>query len=162
MLHPFQTTTHAKRTYRELKLLMYLNHPDAQVCTNNFFVFFEHRPYLFCIGHTIVQCVYTWCKRCRISNVVCYLKYFSPLMILFFSLIYRSFVFNFVDYDLHRVIKRRLPFSEDHIRQIIYSLLRGLKVCDHSFSPCPVLTINLYNILLFVFSSCIQVVFFIV
>ncbi|CAF2703429.1 unnamed protein product [Rotaria sp. Silwood2] len=31
LLHPFQTDTHAKRTYRELELLMYLNHPDAQV-----------------------------------------------------------------------------------------------------------------------------------
>ncbi|CAF0780397.1 unnamed protein product [Rotaria sp. Silwood1] len=31
LLHPFQTHIHAKRTYRELKLLMYLNHPDAQV-----------------------------------------------------------------------------------------------------------------------------------
>ncbi|CAF3726201.1 unnamed protein product [Rotaria sordida] len=31
LLRPFQTHIHAKRTYRELKLLMYLNHPDAQV-----------------------------------------------------------------------------------------------------------------------------------
>ncbi|CAF2330154.1 unnamed protein product [Rotaria sp. Silwood2] len=30
LLRPFQTHIHAKRTYRELKLLMYLNHPDAQ------------------------------------------------------------------------------------------------------------------------------------
>jgi serine/threonine protein kinase len=39
MLHPFQTPIHAKRTYRELKLLTYLNHPDAQVCTKHSFVF---------------------------------------------------------------------------------------------------------------------------
>ncbi|CAF4774541.1 unnamed protein product, partial [Rotaria socialis] len=31
MLRPFQSETHAKRTYRELKLLMHLNHRDAQV-----------------------------------------------------------------------------------------------------------------------------------
>ncbi|CAF0788097.1 unnamed protein product [Rotaria sordida] len=31
ILRPFETDIHAKRTYRELKLLMYLNHPDAQV-----------------------------------------------------------------------------------------------------------------------------------
>jgi hypothetical protein len=35
MLHPFQTSKHAKRTYRELKLLIDLNHPDAQVCGSN-------------------------------------------------------------------------------------------------------------------------------
>ncbi|CAF3495003.1 unnamed protein product [Rotaria sp. Silwood1] len=29
LLRPFQTVTHAKRTYRELKLLIYLNHYDA-------------------------------------------------------------------------------------------------------------------------------------
>ncbi|CAF4398360.1 unnamed protein product, partial [Adineta steineri] len=31
MLRPFQSETHAKRTYRELKLLMHLNHSDAQI-----------------------------------------------------------------------------------------------------------------------------------
>ena len=34
MHNPFETVTHAKRTYRELRLLMYLNHSDAHVCTN--------------------------------------------------------------------------------------------------------------------------------
>ncbi|CAM4896127.1 unnamed protein product [Rotaria socialis] len=31
LLQPFQTHIHAKRTYRELKLLIHLNHPDSQV-----------------------------------------------------------------------------------------------------------------------------------
>ena len=31
MLRPFQSETHAKRTYRELELLIHLNHEDAQV-----------------------------------------------------------------------------------------------------------------------------------
>jgi len=31
MLRPFQSETHAKRTYRELELLVHLNHEDAQV-----------------------------------------------------------------------------------------------------------------------------------
>lgn len=34
---------------------------------------------------------------------------------------------NFVDYDLSKVIKRGKPFTEDHIKLLIYSLLRGLK-----------------------------------
>ncbi len=34
MLEPFKTHIHALRTYRELKLLIYLNHPDANVCAN--------------------------------------------------------------------------------------------------------------------------------
>jgi hypothetical protein len=41
MLSPFQTPTHAQRTYRELKLLMYLNHPDAQVCIKSFSRIFQ-------------------------------------------------------------------------------------------------------------------------
>lgn len=43
-----------------------------------------------------------------------------------FSLL-RYFVLNFVDYDLSKVIKRGRHFSEDHIKLLIYSLLRGLK-----------------------------------
>ncbi|CAF4337044.1 unnamed protein product [Rotaria magnacalcarata] len=31
LLQPFQTHIHAKRTYRELKVLIHLNHPDSQV-----------------------------------------------------------------------------------------------------------------------------------
>ncbi len=37
MLFPFKTPIHAQRTYRELKLLIYLNHPDAQVCIKSLF-----------------------------------------------------------------------------------------------------------------------------
>jgi hypothetical protein len=36
MLHLFHIQTLTKRTYRELKPLMYLNHPDAQVCIKSF------------------------------------------------------------------------------------------------------------------------------
>ena len=39
----------------------------------------------------------------------------------------RYFVLNFVDYDLSKVIKRGRPFTEEHIKLLIYSLLRGLK-----------------------------------
>jgi len=33
----FRVDVRAKRAYRELKLLMYLNHRDANVCINSFF-----------------------------------------------------------------------------------------------------------------------------
>jgi len=46
----------------------------------------------------------------------------------FFVLLYRYFVFNFMDRDLNRVIRDQIPFKEDHIRQIIYLILCGLKV----------------------------------
>jgi hypothetical protein len=36
-------------------------------------------------------------------------------------------VLNFVAYDLSKVIKRGKPFTEEHIKLLIYSLLRGLK-----------------------------------
>lgn len=88
MLRPFQTETHAKRTYRELKLLMHLNHQDAQVV--------------------------------QLFNVFTPEKTINEFQTLYF-------VLNFVDYDLSKVIKRGRPFSEDHIKLLIYSLLRGLK-----------------------------------
>lgn len=88
MLRPFQTETHAKRTYRELKLLMHLNHRDAQVV--------------------------------QLFNVFTPEKNVNEFQTLYF-------VLNFVDYDLSKVIKRGRPFSEDHIKLLIYSLLRGLK-----------------------------------
>ncbi|CAF3626901.1 unnamed protein product [Rotaria socialis] len=51
------------------------------------------------------------------------------------------FVLNYVDYDLSRVIKRNVPFTEDQIKYIIYSLLRGLKfihsagIFHHELNP---------------------------
>jgi hypothetical protein len=63
-------------------------------------------------------------------------------------------VLNYADYDLHRVIQRHVPFSEEHIRLIIYSLLRGLKV--------EIYPKGLYSFLLFLFSLFIQLVLFIV
>jgi len=88
MLRPFQSETHAKRTYRELKLLMHLNHRDAQVV--------------------------------QLYNVFTPEKNVDDFQTLYF-------VLNFVDYDLSKVIKRGKPFTEDHIKLLIYSLLRGLK-----------------------------------
>jgi p38 MAP kinase len=88
MLRPFQSETHAKRTYRELKLLMHLNHQDAQVV--------------------------------QLYNVFTPEKDVNDFQTLYF-------VLNFVDYDLSKVIKRGKPFTEDHIKLLIYSLLRGLK-----------------------------------
>ncbi|CAF0735458.1 unnamed protein product [Rotaria sp. Silwood1] len=88
LLHPFQTHIYAKRTYLELKLLMYLNHPDAQLA--------------------------------QLYNV------FTPEQtVKDFQTLY--LVLNFVDYDLHRVIASYEPMTEELIKLIIYSLLRGLK-----------------------------------
>lgn len=88
MLRPFQTEVHAKRTYRELKLLMHLNHEEAQ----------------------IVQLYNVFTPDKTIDN---------------FQTLY--FVLNFVDFDLSKVIKRGRPFTEEHIKLLVYSLLRGLK-----------------------------------
>ncbi|CAF1215742.1 unnamed protein product [Adineta steineri] len=88
MLKPFQTPEHAKRTYRELKLLMHLNHIDAQ----------------------IVQIYNVFTPEQNVNQ---------------FQTLY--FVFNYCQYDLDRVIRRRIPFTEEHIKHIIYSLFRGLK-----------------------------------
>ncbi len=125
MLHPFESEKHSQRTYRELKLLMYLNHPDAHVWNYS-----SNNSCIFDIaGCTIVQCIYTWKKSTRISNTVRFKKTFVFLIDTYsFVLICRYMVFNFVDYDLNKVILRQKPFPEDHIKLIIYSLLLGLKV----------------------------------
>ena len=46
----------------------------------------------------------------------------------FIVLFYRYFVFNDAGRDLDAAIRCQKPFSEKHIRLIIYSILRGLKV----------------------------------
>ncbi len=62
------------------------------------------------------------------------LKYFCYFIVfVFLLLLCRYFVFNFVNHDLDHAIKSQakkghLPFAEGHIRQIIYSVLRCLKV----------------------------------
>ncbi|CAF1463316.1 unnamed protein product, partial [Rotaria sordida] len=88
ILRPFQTSTHAKRTYRELKLLIRLNHQDADV----------------------VQLYNVFTPEKKLND-------FKTLYL----------VFNFLDYNLNQIIKRSKPLPEDHIRSIIYSILRGLK-----------------------------------
>ncbi|UJR33747.1 hypothetical protein I4U23_021174 [Adineta vaga] len=85
LLQPFRHPLHAKRAYRELKLLIDLNHPDAQQILNVF------TPE---------------------SDIDSFQTFYMVL--------------NYADYDLHRVIRSN-AFTEDHIKQIIYSLLRGLK-----------------------------------
>ncbi|CAF4496343.1 unnamed protein product [Rotaria sp. Silwood2] len=86
ILRPFYTRTHAKRTYRKLKLLICLRHPDANVIQLHD-VFTPERT----LDDFQTMCVFhDW-------------------------------------YTLDKVIKRRKPFPEDHIRQIIYSIVRGLK-----------------------------------
>ncbi|CAF1238606.1 unnamed protein product [Rotaria sordida] len=88
LFRPFHNPDRAKQTYRELKLLMYLYHPDID----------------------IIQLYNVFTPEKNVDD---------------FSTLY--FVFNFVDYNLRQVIKRDKPFSEDHIKQIICSLLRALK-----------------------------------
>jgi hypothetical protein len=80
---------------------------------------------------------------------------------LFIRLFYRYFVFNFADYDLNRAIKRRVPFAEDHIKQMVYSLLRGLKVQIHSLTSLDFHLIQ-YSSFVLLSSLFTQLVFFIV
>ncbi|CAF1230856.1 unnamed protein product [Rotaria sp. Silwood1] len=94
LLRPFHNSDRAKQTYRELKLLMYLYHPDID----------------------IIQLYNVFTPEKNVDD---------------FSTLY--FVFNFVDYNLRQVIKRGKPFSEDHIKQIIYSLLRALKYIHSAY-----------------------------
>jgi len=158
MLHPFQTATHAKRTYRELKLLTYLNHPDAQVCTKHFLAFFETLSFYFMLK--VVQLLNVFTPE---RNPNDFQTLYVPKLVFFeedkyfFLFLYRYFVFNFADYDLNKVIRRHIPFTEEHIRQIIYSLLRGLKV--QIFFSLQYLSKS--TILLVLSSLSIQVVLFI-
>ncbi len=57
---------------------------------------------------------------------------FSPIDIFCIVLLYRYFVFNFVDFNLHQAIRSKTSISEVHIKFIIYPILRSLKV-EHLF-----------------------------
>ncbi|CAF0730753.1 unnamed protein product [Rotaria sordida] len=88
LLCPFRTHIYAKRTHLELKLLIYLNHHDAQVL-----------------------------QLCDVFTPERNVNDFQTLY----------FVLNFVEYDLHQVIQCYESITEERIKLIIYSLLRGLK-----------------------------------
>ncbi|CAF3472433.1 unnamed protein product [Rotaria socialis] len=88
LLRPFLTKTHAKRSYREVKVLIDLNHPNKQ----------------------IVQLYDVFTPDERLQD---------------FQTLY--FVFNYIPYNMDRVIKRGLPVSDPHTKLIMYSVLRGLK-----------------------------------
>jgi serine/threonine protein kinase len=146
MLHPLQTATNAKRTYRELQLLMHFNHPDAQVCTKHSLIFFQTLSLYFMLK--VVQLLNVFTPERNLNDFQT--LYVEKILLFeednyFFLLLYRYFVFNFADYDLNRVIRRHIPFKEDHIKQIIYALLRGLKVWFLSFP---------FNINIIRYSSC--------
>ncbi|CAF0774179.1 unnamed protein product [Adineta ricciae] len=85
---PFRDAMHAKRTYRELKLLLDFNYPDTQV----------------------VQLYNVFTPERDVNN---------------FQTLY--FVLNYIDYDLHEAIQCT-TFTEEHIKLVIYQLLRGLKL----------------------------------
>ncbi|UXI17048.1 hypothetical protein NH340_JMT02991 [Sarcoptes scabiei] len=83
--NPFQTAIHAKRTYRELKLLKHMNH----------------------------------------DNVIGLLDVFTPCDSLdHFKEVY--LVNQLMSSDLNRIIKAQ-KLNDDHIKLLIYQLLRGLK-----------------------------------
>ncbi|CAF0725236.1 unnamed protein product [Adineta ricciae] len=87
LIQPFRGTEYAKRAYRELKLLMHLDHPGMHIV--------------------------------RLLNV------FTPNNNLReFETFY--LVMKYAGVDLNRIIKRH-AFTEEHIKQIIYSILRALK-----------------------------------
>jgi serine/threonine protein kinase len=148
MLQPFLSRTYAKRTYRELKLLMHLNHPDAQVCRIESFGFFTC-SLNFCLLQ-IVQLynVFTPDKNMNDFQTLYVLSNtsMSSIYLFLFLLFFRYFVFNYTGHDLNRVIRRDLPFSEQLIRKIIYSLLRGLKV--EIYSKCLLNAKLLYSVLI--------------
>lgn len=83
--NPFQTAIHAKRTYREIKLLMHMNHDNV-------------------IG---LWDVFTPCAS---------LENFKEVYL----------VNQKMSSDLNRIIKAQ-RLNDDHIKLLVYQLLRGLK-----------------------------------
>ena len=53
-----------------------------------------------------------------------------------FVMIYRYFVFNYAGFNLSRAIQTHQSFAEDHIKLIIYSILRGVKVRTFDTTRC--------------------------
>lgn len=88
--NPFQTPIHAKRTYREIKLLKHMNH----------------------------------------DNVIGLLDVFTPCDTLeHFKEVY--LVTQLMSSDLNRIIKAQ-KLNDDHIKLLVYQLLRGLKYIHSS------------------------------
>ena len=126
MKDPFKTNLHAQRTYRELKLLMHLNHPDAQVTT----AFFYPSYINFLISQIVrLYNVFTPDENLnQFQQLYVQKNLFLLIKPSFIVLFYRYFVFNDAGRDLHTAISDGTLFLEQHIRLIIYSILRGLKV----------------------------------
>ena len=162
MLDPFKTDKDAQRVYRELKLLISLNHPDAQVCRTLFSCILQTS--FVSLMSKVVQLFNVFTPETNLNNFqTLYVKIFpATCRILYFIVLFnRYFVFNFAGQNLDEAIRNRKSFTEGHIRVIIYSILRGLKVHISYISFHIYLTKPFSDILLFC-SLCILLVLFIV
>jgi hypothetical protein len=84
MIDPFKTRTHAQRTYRELKLLMYLNHPDAQVCIKQFSSSLQYPWYFFYYRlYNCTTCLHLTKVRANLKDCK-FKKYFSQYILTVF------------------------------------------------------------------------------
>jgi hypothetical protein len=126
-------------------------------CVSNYsLIFFQHFLYFwYCRLCNCTMClhlreVWTNSKHCMLKN------YFFLIDAYSFVLIYRYMVFNYAGSNLHQDMERHRPFTEDHIKLIIYSLLRGLKVEILSLQ----LNIYLRRYPFLPFSLCIQLALF--
>jgi serine/threonine protein kinase len=127
IVRPAQTNIHGIRTYRETKLLAFLNHDNVRAhCvqrTDLWSADVRWTPQvvrlldLFTPARSMGEfqdlCVVRW--ACRTSGAV--------------LMVWRSYlVMDLMESDLEHIIRQR-QFTADHIRYFAYQMLRGLKVC---------------------------------
>ena len=100
---PFQSAIHAKRTYRELRLLKHMNHENVSKRLLS-------KRWLICLS---------------LLQVIGLLDVFSPsTSIEDFQDVY--LVNHLMGADLNRIIKTQ-RLSDDHVQFLVYQILRGLK-----------------------------------
>lgn len=105
LARPFQSAIHAKRTYRELRLLKHMNHENVL----NF----------------LYNELFDWFKHLMSHQVIGLLDVFTPSTTLDdFQDVY--LVTHLMGADLNSIIKTQ-RLSDDHVQFLVYQILRGLK-----------------------------------
>ena len=144
---PFQSHVHAKRCYRELRLLRHMNHENVSEST---FINLSIRmsdssvvPWtMLCAGDQVAGCIHAywgiqWFLRC-VSSSIAFCNFCKPTPIssshlsLSLSLSLSPSPFSYLvtelmGSDLHKIVNTQ-PLSDDHVQFFIYQILRGLKV----------------------------------
>lgn len=136
---PFQGVVHAKRCYREIKLLTHMNHENVRKLT---LVQTVTASLSFSLCRWSVCTTYSHPQKSTAISMMCRSKceFFVHQSALtfrrfskknFFSLSARYLVMELMTADLFKTLKSQ-KLTNDHVQFQVYQILRGLKACRHN------------------------------